>query len=476
MHRLVTRFVPAAFAALVFLVPVSAYAQAAAPAAAVVPARAAGLDPAALQGKVDELLKAHVKVNDFSGTILLAKDGKPLVTKGYGFANIEWQIPNTPQTRFRIGSVTKQFTSMMVMQLREQGKVKVEDSLCVYVTPCPEVWKPVTIHHLLTHTSGIPSYTGIPAWRETNMVPKTTEQMVAIFRDLPLQWVPGEKYAYNNSGYFLLGVVIEKITGKKYEQALAEMILKPLGLKDTGYDWPGTILPQRADGYEGIGESIRNAAALDMQQPYSAGALYSTVGDLLTWEQSLYTDKLLPEAARRIMWTPFKNNYAYGWSIAEPSPSTFGHKRIAHSGGINGFSAMLIRVPDENVTAIVLSNNSTVNAGLVARDLLAVYYGQPYTVPVAPTVARVDPAIFDAYLGEYQLEPNFTVTITRDGASLFAQATGQGKFEVFPESATKFFAKVAPITIVFVKGADGQVTHLELAQGGRAAQPAKKLR
>ena len=137
---------------------------------------------------------------------------------------------------------------------------------------------------------------------------------------------------------------------------------------------------------------------------------------------------------------------------------------------------MLIRVPDENVTAIVLSNNSTVNAGLVARDLLAVYYGQPYTVPVAPTVAKVDPAIFDAYLGEYQLEPNFTVTITRDGASLFAQATGQGKFEVFPESATKFFAKVAPSTIVFVKGADGQVTQLELAQGGRAAQPAKKLR
>jgi CubicO group peptidase (beta-lactamase class C family) len=299
--------------------------------------------------------------------------------------------------------------------------------------------------------------------------------MVAIFRDLPLQWVPGEKYAYNNSGYFLLGVVIEKITGKKYEQALAEMILEPLGLKDTGYDWPGTILRQRADGYEGVGNSIRNAAALDMQQPYSAGALYSTVGDLLTWEQSLYTDKLLPEAARRVMWTPFKNNYAYGWSIAEPSPSTFGHKRIAHSGGINGFSAMLIRIPGENVTAIVLANNSTVNAGLVARDLLALYYGQPYTTPVAPTLAKVDPAIFDAYLGEYQLEPNFTITITRDGASLFAQATGQGKFEVFPESATKFFAKLAPITIVFLKGADGAVTHLDLTQGG-ATRSARKLR
>ena len=484
MHKLVTPFVAAALGAALLVLPVSAQAQAAAPAqapapaaaAALIPAKPAALDQATLEQKIDELVQAHRKVNDFTGTILLAKNGKPLVTKSYGFANIEWQIPNTAQTKFRIGSVTKQFTSMMVMQLREQGKLKLEDSVCAFVAPCPETWKPVTIHHLLTHTSGIPTYTAIPAWRETNMVPKTTEQMVAIFRDLPLAWVPGEKYAYNNSGYFLLGVVIEKVTGKKYEQALKDMILTPLGLKDTGYDWSGTILPQRAAGYEGRGESIRNADALDMQQPYSAGSLYSTVLDLLTWEQALYTETLLPEAAKTIMWTPFKSGYAYGWSIVEPSPNTFGHKRIAHSGGINGFSSMLMRVPGENVTAIVLANNSTVNAGLVARDLLAVYYGQPYTVPTPPTVAKVDPAIFDGYVGEYQLGPTFTITITRDGASLFAQATGQGRFEVFPESPTKFFAKVAPITIAFVKGADGEVTHLELAQGGAPAQQAKRLR
>ena len=386
MHTFVIEFVRVTVVALFLLLPVSAHAQAAAPApqAAVVPAKAAALDAAALEQKVDELLKAHISVNDFSGTILLARDGKPLVMKGYGFANREWQIPNTPQTKFRIGSVTKQFTSMIVMQLREQGKLKLEDSVCSFVSPCPDAWKPVTVHHLLTHTSGIPSYTGIAAWREINMMPKTTDQMMAIFRDLPLGWVPGEQFAYNNSGYFLLGVVIEKVTGKKYEQALQEMILTPLGLKDTGYDWPRTILAQRAAGYEGRGGNIRNADALDMQQPYSAGSMYSTVLDLLKWEQALYTDTLLPVAAKQIMWTPFKNGYAYGWSIAEPSAQTFGHKRIAHSGGINGFSSMLIRIPGENITAIVLSNNASANAGLVARDLLAVYYGQPYTLPAAP--------------------------------------------------------------------------------------------
>jgi CubicO group peptidase (beta-lactamase class C family) len=420
-------------------------------------------------------VNAHMKINNFSGTVLLAQTGKPLIAKGYGYANIEWQIPNTPQTKFRIGSVTKQFTSMLIMQLRERGKVKLEDSVCVYVTPCPDAWKPVTIHHLLTHTSGIPTYTGIPSWREANMVPKTVEQMVAIFRDLPLQWTAGDRYAYNNSGYFLLGVVIEKASGKKYEEALREMIFTPLGMNDTGYDWSKTIIPWRASGYTGRGAALANAPALDMQQPYSAGALYSTVEDLLKWDQALYTETLLPDAAKKILWTPFKDNYAYGWVIGEPSPTLFGgHKRIAHSGGINGFSSVIVRLPDAKMTVIVLANNDSVNASAIGRDVMAVYYGQPYTIPAPRTVAKVDPALFDQYVGKYELKPGFAVTITREGNSLMAEATGQGKFEVFPESHTKFFAKVTEMTIAFVKGADGKVTHFILTQGGRDQQ-AKKI-
>jgi CubicO group peptidase (beta-lactamase class C family) len=352
------------------------------PPAAVVPAQPAALDRAALEKKLDELLTAHATVNDFSGAALLAKDGKPLFAKGYGYANVEWQIPNTTKTKFRIGSITKQFTSMLVMQLREQAKLKLEDSVCVYVTPCPETWKPVTIHHLLTHTSGIPTYTGIASWREANMVPKTIDQMVSIFRDLPLQWTPGEKYAYNNSGYFLLGIVIEKAAAKKYEQALQDMILTPLGLSDTGYDWSKAIIPRRASGYSGRGVAIVNAAPLDMQQPYSAGALYSTVEDLLAWDQALYTEKLLPEAAKQLMWTPFKDNYGYGWIIGAPAAGLFGgHRRLAHGGGINGFSTVIVRLPETNVTVIVLSNNDSANASVIGREIGAVYYGQPYTIP-----------------------------------------------------------------------------------------------
>jgi CubicO group peptidase (beta-lactamase class C family) len=427
-------------------------------------------EPAVLEKKIDELLAAHAKVNGFSGTVLLASRGVPLFAKGVGYANVEWQVPNTTKTKFRIGSMTKQFTSMLVMQLREQGKIKLEDSVCVYVTPCPDAWKPVTIHHLLTHTSGIPTYTGIAAWQATMMVPKTIEQMVAIFRDLPLQWVPGEKYAYNNSGYFLLGVVIEKASGKKYEQALQDMILTPLALTDTGYDWSKTILPRRASGYTGKGDSLQNAAPLDMQQPYAAGSMYSTVDDLLKWDQALYTEKLLPAAAKQVMWTPFKENYAYGWNVGEPAAAFGGYRRLVHSGGINGFSSVIFRLPEPNVTVIVLANNATVSASALGRDLVALYYGQPYQTPVERTVTSIDPAVFDRYVGKYEISPTFAVTLSREGTRFIGQATGQGKFELFPESETSFFARAPELTIAFVKDSAGKVTHFMITQGGRTTR------
>jgi CubicO group peptidase (beta-lactamase class C family) len=339
-------------------------------------------DAATLAKKVDEYMTAHVKVNDFSGTVLLAKEGTPLFVKGYGYANREWQIPNGPDTKFRIGSITKQFTSMMIMQLREQGKVKLEDSVCAYVARCPDTWTPVTIHHLLTHTSGIPSYTGLAALSAKSMVPHTTEQVMDYVRGLPLEWTPGERFAYNNSGYYLLGMVIEKITGKKYDAALQDMIVSPLDLSDTGYDWPGTVIPRRASGYQGRGAAVRNSPAIDMQQPYAAGAMYSTVLDLLRWEQMLYTEKLIPEASKQIMWTPVLNKYAYGWIMHPASPATFGHARMQHGGAIHGFSTVLIRVPEVKLTAIVFSNNPAAgNAALIGRDMLAIHYGGTYKIP-----------------------------------------------------------------------------------------------
>jgi CubicO group peptidase (beta-lactamase class C family) len=348
---------------------------------------------AAIASKIEEYMQAQARVNRFSGTILLARKGVPIVAKGYGWANAEWEVPNTPQTKFRLGSITKQFTSMAILQLQEQGKLKVQDSICSFVSPCPDAWKPVTVHHLLTHTSGIPSYTGFPTYTDTMMVPKTLEQMVASFRDLPLEFEPGSQFKYDNSGYFLLGVILEKVSGKTYENVLRDQIFTPLGMKDSGYDTSSEILPRRAAGYARKGSDLVNAAYLDMVQPFAAGALYSTVEDLLKWDQALYTDKLLPAAAREALFTPFKNGYAYGWSVPMVSPRTFGRRQISHGGGINGFATMIVRLPDDNVTAIVLANVQEAPSGAIARDLLAIFFSQKYQIPVERTVVGWVPGV-----------------------------------------------------------------------------------
>jgi len=421
--------------------------------------------PAAAQdisAKVDEYIAAHMKANLFSGSVLIAKDGKVLVEKGYGLANRELEVPNTPLTKFRLGSITKQFTSMSILLLEERGKLATGDSICKYLDLCPAAWQPVTIFHLLTHTSGIPSYTGLAGFPASRGHHKTKEEVVAAFRDLPLEFLPGERFSYDNSGYFLLGLIVEKASGQDYADFLRINIFEPLGMKDSGYDVTSVILPRRAAGYSRNGESVANASFIDMGQPFAAGSLYSTVEDLYKWDQALEARKLLSAASYEKMWTPFKSNYAFGWGIP-PGP----RKTITHGGGIDGFSTDIARYPDDKAVVIILSNLESAGASRMGRDLAAILFGQPYQIPQVRVVAKVDPALYDAYAGKYQLAPTFAITVTREGEKLMTQATGQGKVEVFPESETKFFLRVADAQITFVKDASGKVTHLILHQGGR---------
>ncbi len=422
-----------------------------------------------IAAKVDEYIAAHMKVNQFSGSLLIAKDGKVLVAKGYGLANREWDIQNTPQTKFRLGSITKQFTSMSILLLEERGKLATTDSICKFLEPCPAAWQPVTIHHLLTHTSGIPSYTNQPEYVKTMAHAKTKEQMVAGFRDMPLEFPVGDRFKYDNSGYFLLGMIIEKVSGQDYAAFLRANIFDPLGMQDTGYDTAAALLPRRAAGYSRDGDSVANAPYVDMGQPYAAGSLYSTVEDLYKWDQALEARKLLSAASYQKLWTPFKNNYAYGWALP-PGP----RKSISHGGGINGFSTDIARYPDDKAVIIVLSNLESAGASRMGRDLSAILFGQPYQLPQLRVVAKVDPKIYDSYAGKYELAPSFAITVTREGDKLMMQATGQSKIEVFPESETKFFLRVVDAQVTFVKDEAGKVTHLILHQGG-ANQRANKV-
>jgi CubicO group peptidase (beta-lactamase class C family) len=425
--------------------------------------------------KFDEYAQAAARAERFSGAILVARDGKVLVSKGYGMADVENDVPNTPETKFRLGSLTKQFTAAAVLLLQERGKLSVQDSVCKYVAPCPEAWQPVTLHHLLSHTAGVPNFTNpaaFPDYVRTKREPTTVEALIGRFRDRPLDFKPGENWNYSNSGYVLLGHVVEKVSGKSYESFLRENIFEPLKMTSTGYDHADEVVKRRARGYAaGPDGGVVNASHIDMSIPFAAGGLYSTVGDLYLWDQALYTEKLLKKSSLDAMFTAVRNDYGYGFGVRK----LFNRRVASHGGGIEGFSTTINRFPDDRVTVIVLSNYEAARSGVVARDLAAVAFGEKYELPVERVVVKVDPKIYDAYAGEYELEPTFVFTITREGDRLMMQATGQGKTELFPTSETNFFPKVVRADITFVKDAAGRVTSLILNQNGRKMN-AKKIK
>lgn len=422
--------------------------------------------------KFEEYAQAVAKAERFSGAILVARDGKVLVSKGYGMADVENDVPNTPETKFRLGSLTKQFTAASILLLQERGQLSVQDSICKYVAPCPEAWQPVRLHHLLSHTGGVPNLTSFPDYARTKREPTTVEATIGRFRDLPLDFKPGEDWKYSNSGYILLGHVVEKVSGKSYEGFLRENIFEPLKMTSTGYDRTDEIVKRRARGYAvGPNDRFINASYLDMSIPFAAGGLYSTVGDLYLWDQALYGEKLLKKSSLDAMLTAVRGDYGYGFYVNK----LFDRRLAAHGGGIEGFSTSIHRFPDDRVTVIVLSNYEAGRAGRIARDLAAVAFGEKYELPVERVAVKVDPKIYDAYVGEYELASDFVFTITREGDRLLMQATGQGKAEAFPASETDFFFKVVRADITFVKDATGRVTHLVLNQNGRQMN-AKKVK
>ena len=226
------------------------------------------------------------------------------------------------------------------------------------------------------------------------------------------------------------------------------------------------ILPKRASGYDGRGSALRNAPPLDMQGFLGSGSLYSTALDLLKWDQMLYGDQLLSRESKELMWEPVREGFAAGWEVTGPSTETFGHSRHAHSGGIHGFGACFVRVPEPRLTAVVLANNESTPATVMANAILAIYYGQEVEMPAARTIAEVDPAIYDQYAGGYTLPSGAVMTISRDGGWLFAEVVGPGRFELLPESQTLFFSDTPEVTIEF-SVQDGEATHLVLKLAGR---------
>jgi CubicO group peptidase (beta-lactamase class C family) len=330
--------------------------------------------------KIDRLVKQYHDYGQFNGSILVAENGKVIYKKGFGMANMEWNILNSADTKFRIASVTKQFTAALVLQLVEEGKIKLDGKITDYLTDYrKDTGGRVIIHQLLKHTSGIPDY--------KNVVrnPYSAADFVKKHVSSDLEFEPGSKYKYNNGGYSILGAIIEKVTGKSYETVLQERILKPLGMTNSGYAHHSTLLEKHADSYQKTPNGYVNAPYIDIAIPYAAGSMYSTVEDLYLWDQSLYEDKILSAESKKLMFTPGLGDYGYGIRVSDQMLGKSGLKTkvIWHGGGgINGFASLISRAVEKRQTVIILDNGSHgSNLPKMTTSILGILNGQPFDAP-----------------------------------------------------------------------------------------------
>ena len=423
--------------------------------------------------KVDDYLKAEMLKQHIPGVSLaVVKDGKIIKAEGYGLANLELNVPARPETVFKIGSVSKQFISAGILLLIQEGKISLDDSISKFLEGTPETWKPITVRHLLTHTSGIvreaPGFDPMKIQSDADVI-KTAYP-------LALRFAPGEKWEYCNVGYFSLAEIIRKVSGKPWGEYLSDALFKPLEMNSTRTTTMTDLVQDRANGYGWREGKYVNAAIYLALRP--SGAFLSNVLDLAKWDAALYTERLFKQPSREQMWTAVKLNggttypYGFGWEL----DSVGGHRQIHHGGSLPGFRAELSRFVDDKLTVIVLTNSDNANPGTIALGVAEFYI--PNLIPTR-TAVKIDPAILDAYVGQYQADPTAVLTVTREGDKLMAQQDSSGeKWEWLPETEANFFAKGGNRrqTFSFVKDEKGQVTHLVILIEGREIGRAKKIK
>lgn len=412
--------------------------------------------------RFDEVVQAYARDQRFMGSVLVAKDGVVIFEQSAGWANAEWKVPHTVTTKFRLGSISKQFTATAILLLVDAGKLTLDDPLSRLLPSTPPAWGGATVRQLLSHSAGVPNYTAAPDYGTWKVLPESPARIVAHIADKPLDFTPGEKFRYSNTGYLLLGWIVEQVAGQSYEKFLEAHVFQPLGMNHSGYDSSTALIAERASGYSLGPDGILNAGYIDMHVPGGAGALYSTTSDLLRWTGGLFGGRLLHTKSFNLMTTPGQGNYGFGLFIGE----RYGHKAIYHGGGIEGFTSHVSYYPEDQVTIVVLANLDGPTAEYVARGLAAVQFGETPKLPQPHTAVSLPRATLEKYVGAYELSPALTLTIALEGERLTGLLTGQKAFAIFAEGETKFFLKVVDAEIEFFADAGGAITHLILRQNG----------
>jgi CubicO group peptidase (beta-lactamase class C family) len=423
----------------------------------------------------DKYLRAQAISTLFSGSVLVARGDDVLFSAAHGSADIERGVRNDVHTQYRIGSVTKPFTAMLILSLQEEGLLAVTDPICAYLEPCPAAWSALSIHHLLSHTSGVHNLTDREDYLSVTAEPAARDEVITTFRDLPLDFMPGEKFEYSNSNYHLLGAIAEQVTGQSYDDALAQRILAPAGLTATFMYPTSPVALHVAVGYRPTDDgSMQPDSPLDPAWSYSAGALFSTVEDLYRLSRALDDHALLSEDTQALMWTPVKDTYGYGWSVLPPSAETL-HRRVQmHSGRTQGYTACFARFPDDDLTAVVLSNNVMADTCGIVTDLIAIELGEPYTMPIARRAIRLDAAVLDRYVGRYRLSETLVIDITReDDVLIVTFPRSPDRFQLFAESETEFFFRTFDAQVAFATDRTGEPTGLTASSNGRSVFAAR---
>ncbi|MEO8885319.1 MAG: serine hydrolase [Mucilaginibacter sp.] len=387
---------------------------------------------------ISKYMEAQATIKQFSGNVLVAVNGNVIYQKAFGYADREWNVPNSLSSKFEIGSLTKQFTAAAILQLAEQHKLNLNDKLSVYFPGYPK-GDSVTLHMLLNHTSGIADYTALPRFNAVHTLALTRDSVIVLFKNQPYAFSPGTKWQYSNSGYFLLGCIIEKVSKKHYNDYIKENILSKASLANTGVNHLDSVLLYRAKGYSPEKSGIKNADYFSMEIPFSAGSIISTVHDLYNWQKALLNGLVISKESVLKMTTAYLGNYGYGLNIDQFN----NHKRISHSGAIPGFSSFLGSFPDDKIFIVILSNNEG-DVGGISEALSSILFNLPYQIPYIPTEVTINPAVLKKYIGKYQIEQssgNTYLALVEDNNKLYLKPEGAGdlKMELKPESETKFF-------------------------------------
>lgn len=432
-------------------------------------APAAAQSQQSLAASIDASIGAHYKANEPGATVIVVKDGKTVLRRAYGMADTVAGKPMSPDMVLRLGSITKQFTATAILMLAEEGKLALTDDITRFFPDYPTRGKTITVEHLLTHTSGIKSYTSKPGYAGTMARDTTVAAMIDSFKNDPLDFDPGTNYRYNNSGYFLLGAIIEKVSGQPYATFLEQRVFTPLGMKDTAYEGFERGTAPHALGHSRDGDRFGRSAALSMSQPYAAGSLVSTVDDLARWNAAITDGKLLKAASWQRMFTPYKlasgksTDYGYGWEMGKLQ----GAAMIAHGGAINGFNTYALRLPEQNVFVAVLSNadGGLVRPEVVASKAAAAAIGKP--LPDFKEIA-LDAAALDRLAGVYEIDKPAVRTFRREGNAFYMQRSGRPRVEVKAYSPTGFFLPNSLDYFEFGHDDKGVVTHVTQHSQGNA--------